>query len=169
MNMNDTEIPMDPDEDGASEEEDDGIIELTDRVTDSVTEEDQGLVLLEDQDEVNLVDGMLADTVKLEADIDEGIDEAAGDDDDFLENLGMDLEEDLEAPEPLAVEPDVDPEEEPETIGLSSEQLEDALEKVIRAVYSEKIEQMLVTIVEKTVKEEIERLNVLIEDASRKD
>lgn len=163
--MNDTEIPMDPDEDGASEEEDDGIIELTDRVTDSVTEEDQGLVLLEDQDEVNLVDGMLVDTVKLEADIDE----VAGDDDDFLENLGMDLEEDLEAPEPLAVEPDVDPEEEPETIGLSSEQLEDALEKVIRAVYSEKIEQMLVTIVEKTVKEEIERLNVLIEDASRKD
>lgn len=163
--MNDTEIPMDPDEDGASEEEDDGIIELTDRVTDSVTEEDQGLVLLEDQDEVNLVDGMLEDTVKLEADIDE----VAGDDDDFLENLGMDLEEDLEAPEPLAVEPDVDPEEEPETIGLSSEQLEDALEKVIRAVYSEKIEQMLVTIVEKTVKEEIERLNVLIEDASPKD
>lgn len=167
--MNDTEIPMDPDEDGASEEEDDGIIELTDRVTDSVTEEDQGLVLLENQDEVNLVDGMLEDTVKLEADIDEGIDEAAGDDDDFLENLGMDLEEDLEAPEPLAVEPDVDPEEEPETIGLSSEQLEDALEKVIRAVYSEKIEQMLVTIVEKTVKEEIARLNVLIEDASPKD
>lgn len=163
--MNDTEIPMDPDEDGASEEEDDGIIELTDRVTDSVTEEDQGLVLLEDQDEVNLVDGMLEDTVKLEADIDE----VAGDDDDFLENLGMDLEEDLEAPEPLAVEPDVDPEEEPETIGLSSEQLEDALEKVIRAVYSEKIEQMLVTIVEKTVKEEIARLNVLIEDASPKD
>lgn len=163
--MNDTEIPMDPDEDGASEEEDDGIIELTDRVTDSVTEEDQGLVLLENQDEVNLVDGMLEDTVKLEADIDE----VAGDDDDFLENLGMDLEEDLEAPEPLAVEPDVDPEEEPETIGLSSEQLEDALEKVIRAVYSEKIEQMLVTIVEKTVKEEIERLNVLIEDASPKD
>lgn len=163
--MNDTEIPMDPDEDGASEEEDDGIIELTDRVTDSVTEEDQGLVLLENQDEVNLVDGMLEDTVKLEADIDE----VAGDDDDFLENLGMDLEEDLEAPEPLAVEPDVDPEEEPETIGLSSEQLEDALEKVIRAVYSEKIEQMLVTIVEKTVKEEIARLNVLIEDASPKD
>ena len=54
-----------------------------------------------------------------------------------------------------------------EAVDVSYEQVETALERVIKKMFYEKIDSILVEVIEKTVTSEIERLkNVLLEDAA---
>ncbi|MDL1968958.1 MAG: hypothetical protein LWW97_10555 [Deltaproteobacteria bacterium] len=55
----------------------------------------------------------------------------------------------------------------PEPIPLSTEQVDEALERVIKEMYADKIDSILTEVIEKTVTKEIERLKaLLIEDTS---
>jgi len=69
--------------------------------------------------------------------------------DDFIGSLGMELDSELET---------VDKEDLPEAKGISDEQVEAALERVIRKMFYEKIDHILADVIDKTVSREIETL-----------
>jgi hypothetical protein len=56
-----------------------------------------------------------------------------------------------------------------ESLSIPQDQLEQALERVIKKLYADKIETILVEVIEKTVKAEIERVKTLIRDATGDD
>ncbi|MCJ7615669.1 MAG: hypothetical protein MUO43_03935 [Desulfobacterales bacterium] len=59
------------------------------------------------------------------------------------------------------------PSDTPEPITLSPEQVDEALERVIKKMYSDKIDSMLTEVIEKTVTKEIERLKDLLMEDTR--
>ncbi len=76
--------------------------------------------------------------------------------DDFTDSLGIELETGDDIPEDSL-----------EVGRVSDEQIEAALERVIKKMFYEKIDGILVEVIEKTVKREIERLkNILLEEES---
>lgn len=55
--------------------------------------------------------------------------------------------------------------EAPEPPPLTEQQIEDALERVIKKIYGEKIEHLLIQTIDKTIRREIEKIkNALLED-----
>ena len=83
-----------------------------------------------------------------------GLDQALADD--FVDSLGMELDSDEDDSKDLS-----------EAVDVSDEQVETALERVIKKMFYEKIDGILVEVIEKTVTSEIERLkNILLEDAA---
>jgi hypothetical protein len=122
------------------------------------------------EDDIDDTVDPLAATIELE----EGLDDHLGVDhveDDFVDSLGMEIgavdEEDEEEvePEETAAEPtDTVP---TEGIDVSSEQLDAALDRVIKNMFHDKIDSLLVEVIEKTVSKEIERLKkILTEEVS---
>jgi len=69
--------------------------------------------------------------------------------DDLIGTLGMELDSESET---------VDQEELPEAKDISDDQVEAALERVIRKMFYEKIDHILVDVIDKTVSREIETL-----------
>jgi len=69
--------------------------------------------------------------------------------DDLIGTLGMELDSESET---------VDQEDLPEAKDISDEQVEAALERVIRKMFYEKIDHILVDVIDKTVSREIETL-----------
>jgi hypothetical protein len=77
--------------------------------------------------------------------------------DDLMGTLGMELDIESET---------VEKEELPEAIDISDEQVEAALERVIRKMFYEKIDHILADVIDKTVSREIETLKgTMLRDA----
>ena len=87
--------------------------------------------------------------------ITEEIHEEHPEDDDFADALGVDLEAGIAAPE---------------VPSISHEQIEAAIERVVKEMLSDKIETLLLKIIDKEVSKEVERLkNLLLDDAAGSD
>jgi hypothetical protein len=144
-------------------EADEEPIELTEAIDESFEQDETAPVPSETQEmeeDVELAD-ILDDDLDTELDVDEDAD------DDFVGSLGMEIDSE-EVPEPEAIEEG--PEQvaaPPEQVAVTSGQVEEALERVIKKMLSEKIESILVEMIEKTVTKEIERLkSILLEDST---
>ena len=123
-------------------DDDESVLELTNEVAEA--SEDAG----------DHAEDTLATTIEL----DKGFDDYPDFDsveDDFLDSLGMEIgaenEEDEEEAEPVDTVP-------AEGIVVSSEQLDAALERVIKTIFHDKIYSVLVEVNEKTASKAIERL-----------
>jgi hypothetical protein len=110
--------------------------------------------------------------IRIGDDIDDEIEFDEGEQDDFVNSLGMDLETDTaisqlpEENEPIA-------ESAPAEIApitadaISSDQIEAAIERVIMKILPEKIDSILSAAIEKTLTREIDKIKgVLLEDTS---
>jgi hypothetical protein len=144
--------------------EDETIIDLTETVAETSLEtEDIGEPVSEDFDmstEFDDISELDADLINETADVkDESYSEAVVDDalkDDFTDSLGIELGSEEDAKENLL-----------DTGRVTNEQIEAALERVIKKMFYEKIDRLLVDTIEKTVAREIERLKkALLDDAS---
>ena len=127
----------------AVEDEAENVIELTDVVQEHAEATEQ------------MFESALDETAPPENGIVEEIYEEIPDDDDFTDALGVDLEAGiapLEAP------------------SVSHEQVEAAIERVVKEMLSDKIETLLIKIIDKEVSKEVQRLkNLLLDDATGSD
>ena len=161
----------------ASPKDEEDIIELTDVVSD-----------VEDI-ELNELDADIIDNaIKSENDLDKEIEIDHYLDDEFVEPADLDSEYDI------SIEPEEEPDElerliadvvddsqqetackketvsgTPESITLSSEQVDEALERVIKNMYADRIDSILTEVIEKTVTKEIEKLKALLLEDTRTD
>jgi hypothetical protein len=95
-------------------------------------------------------------TIDFDAEFDQEVSMDPSVKDDFADSLGIELETGDDIPEGSL-----------EAGRVSDEQIESALERVIKKMFYEKIDGILVEVIEKTVKREIERLkNILLEEES---
>jgi len=144
-------------------QDDEEIIELTEATSDTPQEiEELGEpihvtadVSQEAEDITDLGGDLLEETLDFDAALDEDValDQTLGDD--FVDSLGMELDSSEDVAEDL-----LDAEK------VSDEQVEAALERVIKKMFYDKIDRILVEVIEKTVTREIERIKgVLLEDA----
>lgn len=120
------------------------ILELTEEVAEA--SEDAG-------EPIDQVADPLAATLDLDEGFDDDLDIDHGEDD-FLDSLGMEIgaeDEEGEEAEPVDTVP-------AEGIDVSSEQLDAALERVIKTMFHDKIYSVLVEVNEKTASKAIERL-----------
>ena len=137
-------------------DDDEVILELTEEVTEA--SEDAG-------ESVDHAEDPLAATIEL----DEGFDDDMDIDhveDDFVDSLGMEIgtgdeedEDEAEFEETAAETADIEP---AEGVDISDEQLDAALERVIKNMFYDKIDSLLVEVIEKTVSKEIERLKKIL-------
>lgn len=177
------------DEISSSSEDDEEIIELTD-IVETPAEGLERLAGSADRTAGPMVEEEPDETVELEtdasveseggADVDEAfsIDYAIDEDivmdpehDDFVDSLGMRLEEESDTPKEYeAPLNELGGAPVSETMAVSAEQLEKALERVIERMLSEKIERILEAVIERSVTKELERLKgILMEDSSKSD
>ena len=141
------------------------IVELSDETIDDTDKEKKTIPVLDDDS--------LETSLGLDEEFDEEPNEKQSIEDDFIGSLGMELEpetdiseEIYEKEEQLESEDTLKKDLVPETVSLSSEQIDEALERVINRMYSKKIESMLAEIIEKAVTKELERIKgTLIDDA----
>ena len=134
-------------------DDDESILELTNEVAEASEE----------------AEDPLAATIELEESFDDDLD-VDHEEDDFVDSLGMEIgteyDEDKEEAEETAAEP-ADTSPPAEGIDISSEQLDAALERVIKNMFYDKIDSILAKVIEKTVSKEIERLKkILTEEVS---
>jgi hypothetical protein len=142
-------------------DDDEPILELTEEITEASDDAGESIDHAEDP---------LAATIELDEGFDDDLDVDPVEDD-FVDSLGMEIgtedeeDEDEAEPEETAAEPaDTVP---AEGIDISSEQLDAALERVIKNMFYDKIDSVLVEVIEKTVSKEIERLKkILTEEVS---
>ena len=124
---------------------DEPILELTEAIDEA--SEDAGKPIDHAEDP-------LSATIELEESFDDDLD-IDHVEDDFVDSLGMEIgaedEEDEEEAEPVDTVP-------AEGIVVSSEQLDAALERVIKTIFHDKIYSVLVEVNEKTASKAIERL-----------
>jgi len=132
--------------------EDDEILDLIDRVESEAPSPSE----VEGVD--GLIDSILEDTLEFEEEIEEELGTDPEPIDDFVEDLGLDIDEDLAD--------EGDPDIAAQGINLPAEQIEKALERVVTKVFSDRIEALLISVVEETVKDEIEKLKALIDRAT---
>jgi hypothetical protein len=144
--------------------EDEAIIDLTETVGDTSLEiEDIGEPIpdaadaAKDFDDISEFDSdLIKETTDFTAELESGTITDGALKDDFADSLGIELESDEDAKENF-FGPDK----------ISSEQVEAALERVIKKMFYEKIDRLLVDTIEKTVTREIERLKkALLDDAT---
>jgi hypothetical protein len=144
--------------------EDEAIIDLTETVGDTSLEiEDIGEPIpdaadaAQDFDVISEFDSdLIKETTDFKAELDSGTIKDDALKDDFADSLGIELDSDEDAKENF-----FDPDK------ISSEQVEAALERVIKKMFYEKIDRLLVDTIEKTVTREIERLKkALLDDAT---
>lgn len=164
------------DEVNAAQEADD-VLDLTDEV--AASPEAEEILELDDvagpaaEEIVDLVDEASAspeeDDIQYGDALDEEIELSHGDDDDFVNSLGMDLDEDLDTPEAEQAD-----DQEAETLAgeekaidtgaLSSDRIEAAVERVLMRILPEKIDRLLVKTIEKTVTQEIDKIKTALLD-----
>ena len=144
--------------------EDEEILELTEEITDAPQEiEEIGEPIYMTADtsaeidvSLDLEGDFLEETVDFHDKLDEEVTLDQTLKDDFVDSLGMDLDSEEDDLEDLS-----------EVKDISNEQMEAALERVIKNMFYEKIDRILVEVIEKTVTKEIERLKgILLEDAA---
>ncbi len=146
---------------GKTPDDDEPVLELTEEIT--AASDDAG-------ESIDHAEDPLAATIELDEGFDDDLDVDPVEDD-FVDSLGMEIgtedeeDEDEAEPEETAAEPaDTVP---AEGIDISSEQLDAALERVIKNMFYDKIDSVLVEVIEKTVSKEIERLKkILTEEVS---
>jgi len=147
------------------------ILELTDEIIEPSQNDEEIIDLMDTVEETSIEPGDPSpesdDIPDLESDLFEGtidfdakFDQEVSMDpslkDDFADSLGIELETGDDIPEGSL-----------EAGRVSDEQIEAALERVIKKMFYEKIDGILVEVIEKTVKREIERLkNILLEEES---
>jgi len=149
-----------------SENDTDDIVELTEEIAVPVDDLEDAFVL-DTSDEVEPLDDLFKDAVNLDDVIQEEQAGESTEDDHFINDLGMALDESPDngelATDDLSILGDGD---QRAAISLTEVQIEAAVERVVKKVFSEKIERMLVEAIDKTIKQEIEKLKGLIEDAT---
>ena len=134
-------------------DDDESVLELTDEVAEASEE----------------AEDPLAAAIELDEGFDDDLD-VDHEEDDFVDSLGMEIgtedeeDEDEAEPEETTAEPATVP---AEGIDISGEQLDAALERVVKNMFYDKIDSLLVEVIEKTVSKEIERLKkILTEEVS---
>ena len=133
-------------------EEEEKIDETTDWVTDAANETKE----IPDFDEALSFDHALDEDLEIDAD-----------EDDFADSLGMDLDSGPEVsgtPPEVSIEAESAEVESPESVTVSTSQLEEALERVIEKMLSAKIERILSEVIEKAVTKEMEKLKGILLD-----
>jgi hypothetical protein len=151
--------------------EDDEILELTNEIIEPSQDDDEIIDLIEEpgasifktdapsletDDITDLEIDLFEETIDFDEELDQEVPLDPSLKDDFVDSLGIELETGEDIPEgSLKAE------------RVSDEQIEAALERVIKKMFYEKIDGILVEVIEKTVKTEIERLkNILLEEES---
>ena len=147
-----------------STEADEPIIELTDIAVEAAAEADapaedaaENIIELTEivqksaEEEGEIAETVLEQDSALDAAFSEEADHEPPSDDDFVDTLGMDLEAGIEPPAPPAI---------------SSEDVEAAIERVVKEMLSEKIDILLRKVIETEVSKEVERIkNLLLDEA----
>ena len=136
-------------------ETDEPVIELTDPAA-SEEADDEETVALSDTEGAELIDGEIIELTDM-------IEPAAGNEGEKAAAFAG-QGDGTSGPEDTGKEESAEPVS--DVASPSTDQLEAALERVVRDTFSEKIEGILVDVIEKVVKEEIERLNALLEDSA---
>jgi hypothetical protein len=125
--------------DTPAEDAAENIIELTDVVQESAAEEGETAETVLEED--SALDAVVSEEADLEP----------LSDDDFVDTLGVDLEAGIDPPAPPAI---------------SSEDVEAAIERVVKEMLSEKIDTLLRKVIEREVSKEVERIkNLLLDEA----
>jgi hypothetical protein len=158
---------------GETEEpvEDDEILELTDEVIEPSHDDEAIIDLMDTVEEISIeteapiaksddIPDLESDLFEETIDVDEELDHEAAPDlslkDDFADSLGIEVKTGEDIPE-VSLKGD----------RVSDEQVEAALERVVKKMFYEKIDGILVEVIEKTVKTEIERLkSIMLEEES---
>ena len=184
--LNDEASPEDDEDiidltDVVSDTEDIDDIELPDYI-------DKAISVSEEEKVPELDDNILDNVVILEDDLNKDIEIDNYLDDEFVDSADLGLE--FDASEDKKQDISLEPEEESDELGqliadvvedtqqkaaheketasdtpdipLSPEQVDEALERVIKKMYADKIDSMLTEVIEKTVTKEIERLKALL-------
>lgn len=146
-----------------STEADEPIIELTDIVVEAAAEADAPAedaeeniielteVVQKSAEEEEATTAVLGEDSALDAAFSEPADYELPSDDDFVDTLGVDLEAGIDPPAPPAI---------------SSEDVEAAIERVVKEMLSEKIDTLLRKVIETEVSKEVERIkNLLLDEA----
>ena len=120
-------------------DDDESVLELTDEVAEASEE----------------AEDPLAAAIELDEGFDDDLD-VDHEEDDFVDSMGMEIGTEYDEDEDEAEETAA------EGIDISSEQLDAALERVIKNMFYDKIDNLLVEVIEKTVSKEIERLKRLL-------
>ncbi|MCP4717705.1 MAG: hypothetical protein GY868_21485 [Deltaproteobacteria bacterium] len=156
---------------------DEEIIELTDIVTDGSKDSEEVVELSEiiDDDSADIAESPDAEGDEVEEaivfddELEDDFEDVADDEDDFADSLGMEigdeeegLDEEADFSEPDALEEDAGIQE---PIAIPQEQMDEALERVIKNLYSDKIEGIIISAIEKAVTREIDKIKAaLLED-----
>jgi len=184
--LNDEASPKDDEDiidltDVVSDTEDIDDIELPDYI-------DEAISVSEEEKVPELDDDILDNIIKLEDDLNKDIEIDNYLDDEFIDSADLGLE--LDTSEGKKQDISLEPEEESDELGqliadvvedtqqkapyeketasdtpdipLSPEQVDEALERVIKKMYADKIDSMLTEVIEKTVTKEIEKLKALL-------
>lgn len=148
---NEVEKPLEDEEiieltDEAVNTSEEKMIELTDVVEQPpLTDEEKTISVFDEDSEADLVLDEVFDEERRKEQIIE---------DDFIGSMGMELEsEDTQEKDLVS-----------ETLSLSPEQIDEALERIIKRMYSEKIESMIVEMIGKAVTREIEKIKGTLTD-----
>ena len=120
-------------------DDDESVLELTDEVAEASEE----------------AEDPLAAAIGLDEGFDDDLD-VDHEEDDFVDSMGMEIGTEYDEDEDEAEETAA------EGIDISGEQLDAALERVIKNMFYDKIDSILVEVIEKTVSKEIERLKRLL-------
>jgi hypothetical protein len=151
---------------------------------------DEAISVSEEEEKVpEFDDDILDNVVKLEDDLNKDIEIDHYLDDEFVDfaDLGLELDTSEDKNQDISLEPEEEADnleqliadvvedtqqktaheketasDTPETIRLSPEQVDEALERVIKKMYADKIDSILTEVIEKTVTKEIERLKALL-------
>jgi hypothetical protein len=187
--LNDEASPKDDEEDIieltniVSDTEDMGDIELPDYT-------DEAISVSEEEKVTELDDDILDNIVKLEDDLNKDIEIDHYLDDEFVDSadLGLELYDSEDKKQDISLEPEEEADnleqliaevvedtqqktaheketasdDTTEPVPLSPEQVDEALERVIKKMYADKIDSILTEVIEKTVTKEIERLKALL-------
>ena len=149
---------------------------------------DEAISVSEEEKVPELDDDILDNIIKLEDDLNKDIEIDNYLDDEFIDSADLGLE--LDVSEGKKQDISLEPEEESDELGqliadvvedtqqkapyeketasdtpdipLSPEQVDEALERVIKKMYADKIDSMLTEVIEKTVTKEIEKLKALL-------
>jgi hypothetical protein len=134
MDKNDKSFDANPDED-------DEIIELTDVI--GSPEAEEPAIIMKDIEDVPEIENFQKD--------------------DFAASLGLKIDDGIGLPEDVSETIELDSEEgKSGTISISSKQIEDAIERVIKRMLGEKIDAILVKVIERAVSQEIIRLKNIL-------
>jgi hypothetical protein len=164
--------------------DDDEIIELKEEITEELLDDEDIIDLvdtaaqpLDDEDIIDLVEATDQPSIDDETEmvVSEAEEPTEGEfvftlDDELSDELALDQEAQDDVVDSLGMEIDSEgavAQDLPKAEDVSNEQIEAALERVIKNVFYEKIDRILVEVIERTVAKEIEKIKgILLEDTT---